>query len=87
MVVISLLGVVMAVVVIVRLRPGEGHGTLEEVLAAAASAVHTVPPVAAMSAAAGPEEAGPGEAVPEGSRERGSGTAVPRMPPASPPGP
>ncbi len=44
----SLLGVVMAVVFIVRVRPGQGRNTLEDVMAAVASAaavVHTVPPV------------------------------------------
>jgi len=49
----SLTGVVMAVVVIVRIRPGEGRGTLEDVMAAAASVVHTVPPVAAGAATSG----------------------------------
>jgi MFS family permease len=41
---ISVAGVVMAVVVIARFKSGEGRGTLEDVLAAAASVVHTVPP-------------------------------------------
>ena len=45
----SLVGVVMAVVFIVRLRPGQGHGTMEDVMAAAASVVHTVPPTTASS--------------------------------------
>jgi hypothetical protein len=42
---ISLAGVVLAFVAIARFRPGEGRGTLEDVMAAAASVVHTVPPV------------------------------------------
>jgi EmrB/QacA subfamily drug resistance transporter len=49
MAVFSLVGVVMAVVFIVRLRPGQGHGTMEDVMAAAASVVHTVPPTPASS--------------------------------------
>ena len=78
MVAISLVGVVMAVGVIVRVRSGQGHGTLEDVLAAAASVVHTLPPV---TPAAGPP-------TPEGaSQDPGeSGTsAVPPAPPVSPP--
>jgi hypothetical protein len=43
MAVISLIGVAMAVVVIRRIRSGQ-RGSMEDVLAAAASVVHTVPP-------------------------------------------
>ena len=46
MAVFSLFGVVMVVVFIVQIPSGEGRGTLDDVMAAAASAVHTVPPVA-----------------------------------------
>jgi MFS family permease len=44
---ISLAGVILAYVAIARFRAGEGRGTLEDVMAAAASVVHTVPPVVA----------------------------------------
>jgi hypothetical protein len=47
----------MAVVVIARFKSGQGHGTLEDVLAAAASVVHTVPPQAAQ-ASEGPKRSG-----------------------------
>ena len=47
MAVFSLVGVLMAVVFIVRIRSGQGLGTLDDVMAAAASAVHTMPPVPA----------------------------------------
>jgi hypothetical protein len=46
---ISLAGVVLTFYAIARFRPGEGRATLEDVLAAAASVVHTVPPVGAGS--------------------------------------
>ena len=59
MAVFSLFGVVMVVVFIVRIPSGEGHGTLDDVMAAAASAVHTVPP----APAATPGSAGPDSAV------------------------
>jgi EmrB/QacA subfamily drug resistance transporter len=76
----SLVGVVMAVVVIVRIRPGQGRGTLEDVMAAAASVVHTVPPVAAGPAAQSSPE-------PQGSKDsdstKDSDSAV--GPPAPPP--
>jgi len=71
MAVISLVGVAMAVVFIRRFRPGQGKGTMEDVLAAAASVVHTVPPAATTSLASEGVEA-PG------------GTAVPQAPPATP---
>jgi len=55
----SIVGVVMAVVVIARFRSGQGRGTLDDVLAAAASAVHTVPPLTVTSAEEGtPQESG-----------------------------
>ena len=47
MAVFSLVGVLMVVVFIVRIRSGQGRGTLDDVMAAAASAVHTMPPVPA----------------------------------------
>jgi len=72
MVAIGLVGLVMAVVVTARFHSGRGLGTLEDVLAAAASVVHTVPPVpATTSGSQGPQQAGD--------------TAVPGAPPPSPP--
>ena len=71
----SLVGVVMAVVVIVRIRPGQGRGTLEDVMAAAASVVHTVPPVAAPSAAS----------ATDGAKGPGGTPAAPSAPPPVPP--
>jgi EmrB/QacA subfamily drug resistance transporter len=62
MAVFSLIGVVMAVVFIVRIRPGQGRNTLEDVMAAAASAaavVHTVPPVVGDEAADAQEQPSP----------------------------
>ena len=53
MAVFSLFGVVMVVVFIVRLPSGEGRGTLDDVMAAAASAVHTVPPAPAATPGSG----------------------------------
>ena len=60
----------MAVVFIVRIRPGQGLGTLDDVMAAAASAVHTVPPVPAGADAGSP----------------GTDPAVEPPPPPTPPG-
>ena len=59
MAVFSLLGVLMVVVFIVRIPSGKGQGTLDDVMAAAASAVHTVAP----AAAATPGSDGPDSAV------------------------
>ena len=50
MAVFSCIGVAIAVLVILRIRPGQGRGTLEDVLAAAASGAITVPPVRATGA-------------------------------------
>ena len=71
----------MAYVFIVRIRAGEGRGTLEDVMAAAASAVHTVPPVAA-SEGASPQHAENVESA--GHPEAGPPTARQASPPAPP---
>ena len=79
MVVISLVGVVMAVAVIVRIHSGQGRGTLEDVLAAAASVVHTVPPVRPA-----PEESA-APAAASGTPAADGSPAAPPSPPAAPP--
>jgi len=73
MAVFSIAGVVMALAVIARFRPGEGRGTIDDVLLAAASSVHTLPPLTAASAGQGTQDS--------------SGKPVPQAPPQSPPRP
>lgn len=82
MAVLSIAGVLMAVVVIARYKSGRGLNTLEDVLAAAASAVHTIPPPTAASAASA-SSAVPGE---QGTEDPGP-SPMPQAPPPSPPAP
>jgi hypothetical protein len=74
---ISLAGVVLTLYAITRFRPGEGRATLEDVMAAAASVVHTVPPVAAGPAAQSSPE-------PQGSKDSDSAVGPPAPPPKQP---
>ena len=71
---LSIVGVAIALVVIARYKSGRGLNTLDDVLAAAASSVHTIPPPTAIS------QVPPDQGTPD--RDQ---TPMPRTPPSSPP--